>query len=236
MNNDLKAFSEQIIYQDNHLLVLNKMPGQLVQCDKTGDFSLIELSKEYIKQKEQKPGNVFLGSIHRLDRPCSGIVVYAKTSKALSRMNEIFREKQSIKTYLAATESCPKILNGTIENWLKKNEKLNKSFVVDKNTKDAKLAVLDYECIGSSDKYSLIKINLKTGRHHQIRVQLSNIDCPIKGDIKYGAKRNNRDLSIHLHAWKLKFIHPVTKEEIEFVAKPPDDALWNYFVSEKIIY
>jgi len=235
MENKSIDISTQIIYQDNHLLVVNKLPGQLVQGDKTGDISLIDMSKEYIRVYSQKPGNVFLGTIHRLDRPCSGVVVFAKTSKALARMNAIFREQENHKTYLAVTEARPKQLQGTLENWLKKNEDSNKSFVVDKHVKGAKHAVLDYECIGESQRYSLIRIQLHTGRHHQIRVQLSHIACPIKGDIKYGAKRSNQNASIHLHAWKLKFVHPVSKDEIECIALPPDDVLWNYFIKEKII-
>jgi 23S rRNA pseudouridine1911/1915/1917 synthase len=236
MENKLLGISKQIIYEDNHLLVVNKLPGQLVQGDKTGDISLNDILKEYIKVMAQKPGNVFLGTVHRLDRPCSGVVVFAKTSKALERMNTIFREQQSLKTYMAVTESSPKEEKGILKNWLKKNESANKSFVVNEHVKGAKLAVLDYECIAQSKSYSLIKVHLHTGRHHQIRVQLSHIGCYIKGDMKYGAKRSNQNASIHLHAWKLKFIHPVSNNEVEYIALPPDDLLWNYFIKEEIFF
>jgi len=221
---------KQIIYEDNHLLIVNKLPKQLVQGDKTNDISLLELLKDYIKNTANKKGDVFLGLPHRLDRPCSGIVVYTKTSKSLERMNKIFREGAAEKIYWAITESKPPKENDTLIDYLKKNTKQNKSYIVDKKTKDAKEVKLKYKTICYSENYTLLEIELITGRHHQIRCQLSNIGCPIKGDLKYGAKRSNKDGSINLHALSITFEHPVKKEKMKFVANPPKDNLWDFFV------
>lgn len=227
--NQLPEVHKQIIFEDNHLLVINKYPGQLVQGDKTGDESLLELLREYIRISQDKPGEAFIGLTHRLDRPCSGIVVYAKTSKALSRMNELFRLKETTKEYLAVVEKDPEETSAELRHYLKKNEKMNKSFIVSNTAPEAKESVLHYNLIVRSDRYSLLNIELITGRHHQIRAQLSHIGCPIKGDLKYGAKRSNPDGSIHLHAYTITFIHPVKKQLMKFTANPPNETLWNVF-------
>ncbi len=221
---------KQIIYQDNHLLVINKRAGQIVQGDKTGDLPLTELAKQYIKAAFEKPGNVYLGLPHRLDRPTSGVLVLAKTSKALERLNKLFASKSQIqKTYLAIVEQKPNVQEDRLEDYLIKNEKQNKSYVT-KDEKNGKKAILDYQLISSSDRYHLLKIKLHTGRHHQIRVQLSNMGCIIKGDVKYGARRPNQDRSICLHAYSLELEHPVKKEHILFKAMPQsEDVLWKYF-------
>lgn len=219
--------ASQIVFEDNHLLVINKKPGQLVQGDKTGDESLLESIKNYIKKREQKPGNVFLGLVHRIDRPTSGLVVYAKTSKALSRLTQMVKNREIQKTYWAivAKEMIPQ--KQRLVHYLKKNEKTNKTTVFPKATDGAKEAVLNYEVINILDHYQLLEIDLETGRHHQIRAQLSKIGVPVKGDLKYGAPRSNPDGGISLHARKLNFIHPVTKEEVELVAPvPQNDAVW----------
>lgn len=215
-----------IIYEDNHLIVVNKRSGHIVQGDKTGDTPLSDLVKDYIKKKYNKPGEVFLGTIHRLDRPTSGIVLFARTSKALSRMNKMFAEKKVQKTYWAVTEKPPQPAKGSLENHLQKNEKQNKSYVTKGQGKFAELA---YQVLGKSDRYTLVEVYPKTGRHHQIRVQLSHIGAIIKGDLKYGAKRSNKDGSIHLLARKIEFIHPVKKEAVSIVANPPEDPVWDYF-------
>ena len=221
---------DQVIYEDNHLLVINKLPGQLVQGDKTGDSPLLEELREYIRVTASKPGNVFIGLTHRLDRPCSGVVVYAKTSKALERMNAIFREGELEKLYRTVTESAPKQKNGTLRHFLKKNEKQNKSYVFEEGERDAKEAILTYRHLSDTDRYSLLEVELITGRHHQIRAQLSAIGCVVKGDLKYGAARSNKDGSIHLHAHSISFIHPVKKERFRFTASPPsEDPLWKLF-------
>jgi len=218
------------------LLVVNKLPGQLVQGDKTGDLPLLEHLREYIRESENKPGNVFMGLTHRLDRPCSGIVVFAKTSKALERMNAIFRESVVKKTYWAVCESEPANHSGTLKHFLKKNEKQNKSYIVESETPHSKEAILNYQIMGKTERYSLIEVELITGRHHQIRAQLSHIGCPIKGDLKYGASRSNKNGSIHLHAHGLAFVHPVKKECFRFVANPPDgDTLWNLFAQHGVL-
>ncbi len=222
---------KNILFEDNHLIIINKHPGQIVQGDKTGDTPLSELVKDFLKKKYNKPGNVFCGVIHRLDRPASGIVIFAKTSKALSRMNALIQERKITKSYWAVVEKRPEKMEDRLENYLQKNEAKNKSFVVKENKNKALLAQLDYKMLSSSDNYSLLDINLISGRHHQIRVQLSHIQCPIKGDVKYGSKRANKDASIHLHARKIQFIHPVSKEEITITAKPPDENLWNFFAA-----
>lgn len=219
----------QVLYEDNHLIIVNKLAGQLVQGDKSGDTPLLELIKHYLKVKYNKPGEVFLGLVHRLDRPVSGVVVFAKTSKALSRMNELFKQQKVSKIYWAIVSKMPKENRGTLVDFLKKNERNNKSYVVSAKTKSALRAELVYKLLASSNKYFLLEVVLKTGRHHQIRVQLSNKGMTIKGDLKYGAARSNDDASISLHARSLSFVHPVSKEKIEVVAKVPDDTLWKYF-------
>lgn len=217
----------QILYEDNHLIAVNKRPGDIVQGDKTGDKPLSEIVKQYIKEKYNKPGNVYLGVAHRLDRPTSGIVVFAKSSKALPRLNKLFAEKEAKKTYWAIVKNTPPKTHDTLTHWLKRNTKQNKSYSNKKEVPDSKKAIMDYEIIKKLDNYLLLEIDLKTGRHHQIRSQLTAIGCPIKGDLKYGYDRSNKDGSIHLHARKLMFIHPVKKEKLELIAPPPNDSVWN---------
>lgn len=221
----------EVIYEDNHIIVVNKSCSEIVQGDKTGDTPLSEKVKAYIKEKYAKPGNVFCGVTHRLDRPVSGIVVLAKTSKALARMNELFQNGEVHKTYWAIVKNLPKPEEGELVHWLVRNEKQNKSYAYDKEVKNSKKAILDYRTIGHSDNYYLVEVDLKTGRHHQIRCQLAKIGCPIKGDLKYGAPRSNPDGSISLHARKISFIHPVSKKIIEIEAPVPDNPLWNSFIS-----
>lgn len=218
---------EQIVYEDNHLLVINKKVGQLVQGDKTGDDSLLELIKDFIKKRDDKLGNVFLGLVHRIDRPTSGLVIYAKTSKALSRLTQMVKNREVKKTYWAvvAKEMIPKTQR--LVHYLKKNEKNNKAIVFPKATEGAKEAILIYNVIKTLDNYLLLEIDLETGRHHQIRAQLSKTGVPIRGDLKYGSPRSNPDGGINLHARKLEFIHPVTKENIQIIAQvPQNDAVW----------
>ena len=219
----------EVLYEDNHVIVVNKKPSDIVQGDKTGDETLPDKIKNFLKEKYDKPGNVFCGVVHRLDRPTSGAVVFAKTSKALSRLNEQFRGKETNKVYWAIVENKPLKNADRLENFLRKNEKQNKSYVVQNEGKEAKKAILDYKLLLSSEKYHLLEVSLETGRHHQIRTQLSNIGCIIKGDLKYGAKRSNSDGSIHLHARKLTFSHPTSKEEITIVAPVPEESLWKWF-------
>ena len=225
----------QILYEDNHIIAVSKTCHEIVQGDRTGDTPLSEMVKAYIKEKYQKPGEVFLGVTHRLDRPTTGVVLFARTSKALTRLNAMFQSHELIrKTYWAIVE---KTENGKVkgendeairlEHYLWRNEKQNKSFVVKPGTKDAKRAVLSYRVIAQSDRYTLLEINLETGRHHQIRCQLAAIGCPIKGDLKYGAKRSNPDGGISLHARKIEFVHPVSKQPISITAPVPDDRLWH---------
>ena len=214
----------EVLYEDNHLIAVNKKSGDIVQGDKTGDTPLSEFVKKYIKEKYNKPGEVFLGTIHRLDRPTSGIVLYARTSKALTRMNKQFREKEVQKIYWAIVENAPPKINGTLKNNLQKNQQQNKSYII--KNKKGKHAVLKYTLIKKLDNFFLLELKPKTGRHHQIRVQLANIGCVIKGDLKYGAKRSNKDASIHLLAKNLKFIHPVRKEPISITAPTPQDNIW----------
>lgn len=218
-----------ILYEDNHILVINKRAGQIVQSDKTGDKSLCDLAKEFIKEKYAKPGNVFIGLPHRLDRPVSGIVVLAKTSKALERLNAMFRDGKVKKIYWAITKECPANSEGEIRSWIVRKEKINKSFSYPKEVKESKEALLYYRHIASSQNYNLLEIELKTGRHHQIRCQLSSIGCPIKGDLKYGAQRSNPDGSISLHARYVEFVHPVSKETIKITAPVPAEKLWQSF-------
>jgi len=215
----------EVLYEDNHIIAINKKSGDIVQGDKTGDAPLSDFVKAYIKKKYNKPGEVFLGTIHRLDRPTSGVVLYARTSKALTRMNEQFREKQVQKTYWAVVDNAPANDSGTLENYLLKNQKQNKSYVT--KAADAKHAVLDFRLLKKLDNFFHLEIKPKTGRHHQIRVQLAHIGCIIKGDLKYGAKRSNKNASIHLLAQKLEFLHPVKKESITIVAPAPKDSIWD---------
>lgn len=221
------TIADQILYEDNHLIVINKLPGQIVQGDKTGDVPLSELIKDFLKQRDNKPGNVFCGVIHRLDRPVSGVCIFAKTSKALSRMNELVKSRDFHKTYHAVVKDMPPAMQGTLEDYLVRNEKQNKSFVTkDERQPGAKLAKLDYRLMATSKGgYHLLEINLHTGRHHQIRCQLAHMGCPIKGDLKYGAQRSNPDGSISLHAYRVEFEHPVRHEPVIVTAPAP----WNYF-------
>lgn len=218
-----------ILFEDNHLLIVNKPAGLLVQGDATGDISLLDEGKEYIKEKYNKPGNVYLGLVHRLDRPTSGIVVLAKTSKALERLNKMFRDRTVEKTYWAIVKTNPKEIEATLTGFMYKNQEKNRSYVHAKPKKGGQLAELTYKLIGKSKFYNLLEVKPKTGRHHQIRVQLASIGCPIKGDIKYGFKRSNLDRSIHLHAKALSFDHPVTKVKMNIVAKPPKEQVWDFF-------
>ena len=218
-----------VVYEDNHIIVVNKTASEIVQGDKTGDTPLSETVKQYLKEKYNKPGNVFLGVTHRLDRPVSGLVVFAKTSKALSRLNDMFRNGEVKKTYWAIVRNRPQELEGELTNWLVRNEKQNKSYAYDKEVKDSKKAVLCYKTIGHSQNYHLLEVDLKTGRHHQIRCQLAKMGCPIKGDLKYGSPRSNPDGSICLHARRIAFVHPVSKESIEIEAPVPSCNLWNGF-------
>ena len=218
---------EQIVFEDNHLLVINKKAGQLVQGDKTGDLSLLDLIKNFIKVRDQKPGNVFLGLVHRIDRPTSGLVIYAKTSKALSRLTQMVKNREIKKTYWAVVPKTEIPKSQRLINYLQKNEKNNKATVFPKATEGAKEAILNYEIIEVLDNFQLLEVDLETGRHHQIRAQLSKIGVPIKGDLKYGSARSNPDGGIHLHARQLEFIHPVTKENIKITAPvPQNDAVW----------
>ena len=204
----------EVVYEDNHIIVVAKESGEIVQGDKTGDTPLSETVKQYIKEAYAKPGDVFLGVAHRLDRPVSGLVMFARTSKALARLNKMFAEGQVHKTYWAITKNCPAELQGTLVHWLVRNEQQNKSYAYDREVPHSKRAELDYRVIGRSDNYFLLEVNLKTGRHHQIRCQLAKMGCPIKGDLKYGAKRSNPDGSISLQAHSMQFVHPVSKKEI----------------------
>lgn len=219
-----------VLYEDNHIIIINKVAGEIVQGDKTGDKSLCDTMKQYIKEKYAKPGNVFIGLPHRLDRPVSGIVVFAKTSKALERLNNMFRDGNVKKIYWAITKGKPLPAEGEISSWILRNEKMNKSFSYKKEVNGSKHALLYYRHIASSQNYNLIEVELKTGRHHQIRCQLASIGCPIKGDLKYGAQRSNPDGSISLHARYIEFIHPVSKELISVTAPLPADKLWQSFV------
>ena len=216
----------RIIYEDNHLIAVTKRSGEIVQGDKTGDKPLSEEIKSYLKTKYEKPGNVFLGTIHRLDRPTSGIVLFAKTSKSLSRMNELFKNKKVQKTYYAVTEDKPNKEKGVIISLLKKNQKQNKSYIT--KLDDGKKSELEYELIEKLQNYFLIKVKPKTGRHHQIRVQLSSIGCKIKGDVKYGAKRANKDKSICLHSYSISFVHPVKNELINLKCDFPKNDIWKF--------
>ena len=218
-----------VVYEDNHIIVVNKTSSEIVQGDKTGDIPLSETVKQYLKEKYQKPGNVFVGVAHRLDRPVSGLVVFAKTSKALSRLNEMFKNSEVKKAYWAIVKECPRELEGELVHYLVRNEKQNKSYAYDKEMPDSKKAILHYRLIARSQNYNLLEVDLKTGRHHQIRCQLAKMGCPIKGDLKYGFARSNPDGSICLHARRISFIHPVSKEQIDLEAPVPPGSLWNGF-------
>lgn len=221
-----------VLYEDNHIIAVNKTCNEIVQGDKTGDTPLADTVKVYIKEKYHKPGEVFLGVTHRLDRPTSGVVLFARTSKALSRLNEMFKSHEQIrKTYWAIVQGAPKQAEARLENWLVRNEAQNKSYIAKPGAKEAKLAVLGYKTLVKGDHYTLLEVNLETGRHHQIRCQLAAIGCPIKGDLKYGAKRSNPDGGISLHARKIEFIHPVSKQDICITAPVPDDSLWQQFAA-----
>ncbi|WP_250436921.1 RluA family pseudouridine synthase [Hanstruepera flava] len=217
----------QVLYEDNHIIIVNKRAGDIVQGDKTGDKPLSEVVKNYLKEKYNKPGNVYLGVVHRLDRPTTGIVLFSKTSKALPRLNKLFSEKKAKKTYWALVKNKPPKIKDTLVHWLKKNPKNNKSTAYIKETTDSKKAILHYNTLKKLDNFYLLEIALETGRHHQIRSQLSSIGCPIKGDLKYGFNRSNKDASISLHARQLEFTHPVSKENIFVTAPLPDDPVWN---------
>ena len=218
----------EVLYEDNHIIIINKKVGDIAQGDKTGDQPLGELVKEYIKKKYNKPGNVYLGVVHRLDRPTSGIIIFARTSKALERLNKMLREKQIKKTYWAVVKNAPLEKENTLINFLKKNPKNNKSTVFHKETEGSKKAILHYKTIKNLDNYCLLEIDLETGRHHQIRAQLASIGSPIKGDLKYGFSRSNKNGGIHLHARQIVFVHPVTKETIKIEAPLPSrDSIWD---------
>jgi 23S rRNA pseudouridine1911/1915/1917 synthase len=217
----------QVLFEDNHIIIVNKRAGDITQGDKTGDKPLSDVVKEYVKDKYNKPGLVFIGTVHRLDRPTSGIVIFARTSKALERLNKMLRDKVIHKTYWALVKKSPKKTSDTLINFLKKDTKKNKSFVYKKEIEGSKNAILHYTVIKKLENYFLIEIDLETGRHHQIRTQLSYIGSAIKGDLKYGFPRSNKDGSISLHARKIKFIHPVSKEEIQVTARTPKDIIWD---------
>ena len=219
----------QVLYEDNHIIIVYKQSGEIVQGDKTGDKPLSETIKEWIKEKYAKPGNVFLGVVHRLDRPVSGIVVFAKTSKALSRLNNMFRNGEVRKTYWAMVQTAPNMPEATLTNWLVRNEKQNKSYVYNNEMPNAKQAILKYKTIGQTEHYTLLEVNLLTGRHHQIRCQLAAMGCPIKGDLKYGARCSNPDGSISLLSHKVEFIHPVSKQKIVVVSPLPTEKVWDNF-------
>ncbi len=217
------------VYEDNHIIIVNKTCSEIVQADKTGDTPLSETVKQYLKEKYAKPGNVFIGVTHRLDRPVSGLVLFAKTSKALPRLNEMFRNGEVKKTYWAIVKEAPREAEGELVHYLVRNERQNKSYAYDKEVPNSKKAILHYKLIGRSDNYYLLEIDLKTGRHHQIRCQLAKMGCPIKGDLKYGSPRSNPDGSICLHARRIEFIHPVSKQLIIQEAPVPEGNLWNGF-------
>lgn len=217
----------QVVYEDNHIIIVYKESGEIVQGDKTGDVPLSETVKDYIKTKYHKPGNVFLGVVHRLDRPVSGLVIFARTSKALTRLNAMFKDGDIHKTYWAIAKNAPAIPEATLTHWLTRNEKQNKSYAYDREVPNSKKARLAYRVIGHTDHYNLLEVHLMTGRHHQIRCQLAHMGCPIKGDLKYGAKRSNPDGSISLLSHSVEFVHPVSHELIHLDSPLPDDPLWH---------
>lgn len=219
----------EVVYEDNHIIIVNKSCSEIVQGDKTGDKPLSEKVKEYLKDKYAKPGNVFCGVVHRLDRPVSGLVVFAKTSKALTRLNNMFKDKEVKKTYWAIVADKPRNDEAVLEDYLVKNERQNKSYAHPKPVEGSKKAILDYRVIGKSDRYYLLEVHLHTGRHHQIRCQLANIGCPIRGDLKYGARRSNPDGGISLHARHIEFVHPVSHITVSVTAPVPDEGVWKAF-------
>jgi len=221
----------EILYEDNHIIAINKTNSDIVQVDKTGDLSLEDKVKEYIKRKYNKPGEVFLGVVHRIDRPVSGVVVFARTTKALTRLNDMFKNKDVQKTYWAIVKDKPKKEADTLKHYIVRDQQKNKSFAFDNEVKNSKLASLSYSLVAKAENYNLLEIDLHTGRHHQIRCQLAKIGCPIKGDLKYGFPRSNPDGGISLHSRKIEFIHPVKKEKVIIIAQTPKDALWDYFSS-----
>ena len=221
------CYTMQVLYEDNHIIIVYKEAGEIVQGDKSGDEPLSETVRRWIKEKYQKPGNVFLGIVHRLDRPVSGLVIFAKTSKALARLNNMFRNGEVHKTYWAIVTRPPFEPEATLTDWLVRNERQNKSYAYNHQVPTSKKSILHYKIINRSDRYTLLEINLMTGRHHQIRCQLSNMDCPIKGDLKYGAPRSNPDGSISLLSHRVEFVHPVSKENIRIESPLPDDTLWH---------
>lgn len=218
-----------VLFEDNHLLVVNKPAGMLVQGDNTGDYCLKDWANDYLRVKYEKPGDAFVGVSHRIDRPVSGVVVLARTSKALARLNEMFKNQEAKKMYWAVVENLPDPLSGNLTHYIRRDEKENKSKAYNHEVRGSKLASLDYNLISSIERYHLLEIHLHTGRHHQIRCQLAKISCPIKGDVKYGAKRKNDDNNIHLHARKLSLLHPVKKEKMNFVAAIPEEKTWRLF-------
>jgi 23S rRNA pseudouridine1911/1915/1917 synthase len=222
----------RILYEDNHMIIINKLPSEIVQGDKTGDLPMSDLLKAYIARKYKKPGNVFLGVVHRIDRPVSGAVIFARTSKALTRLNAMLQKRELHKKYWAVVKNEPPAGEETLVHYLQKNEKQNKSYAVNENMPEAKRAELKYRLLCKSRDYNLLEVELITGRHHQVRAQLAAAGCPIKGDLKYGADRSNPDASIHLHARKLEFIHPVSGEMITIVAPVPEETLWKFFEKE----
>ncbi|HJD52946.1 MAG TPA: RNA pseudouridine synthase [Candidatus Avibacteroides avistercoris] len=219
----------EVVYEDNHIIIVNKSCSEIVQGDKTGDKPLSEKVKEYLKDKYAKPGNVFCGVVHRLDRPVSGLVVFAKTSKALARLNNMFKDKEVKKTYWAIVADKPRNDEAVLEDYLVKNERQNKSYAHPNPVQGSKKAILDYRVIGKSDRYYLLEVHLHTGRHHQIRCQLANIGCPIRGDLKYGARRSNPDGGISLHARHIEFVHPVSHITVSVTAPVPDEGVWKAF-------
>lgn len=219
----------EVVYEDNHIIIVNKSCSEIVQGDKTGDKPLSEKVKEYLKDKYAKPGNVFCGVVHRLDRPVSGLVVFAKTSKALARLNNMFKDKEVKKTYWAIVADKPRNDEAVLEDYLVKNERQNKSYAHPNPVQGSKKAILDYRVIGKSDRYYLLEVHLHTGRHHQIRCQLANIGCPIRGDLKYGARRSNPDGGISLHARHIEFVHPVSHITVSVTAPVPDEGAWKAF-------
>jgi len=221
----------EILFEDNHIIAVNKNNSDIVQGDKTGDIPLSQKVKDYIKVKYNKPGEVYLGVTHRLDRPVSGAILFARTSKALTRLNEMFSKKEVKKTYWAIVKNKPEKHTATLKHYIFRDQKKNKSFAYDKEGKDTKLASLSYKLIASAENYYLLEVDLHTGRHHQIRCQLAKIGCPIKGDLKYGFSRSNPDGGISLHARKIEFVHPVKKEAVKIIADPPKNSLWDYFIS-----
>lgn len=225
----LPSFQSRVLYEDNHLLIINKLPSEIVQGDKTGDIPLSEVVREYIRVKYDKPGNAFLGVVHRLDRPVSGAVIFARTSKGLTRLNQMLRERAIKKTYWAVVKNLPTPPDGHLIHYMVRNEQQNKSYCFDVERKNSSRAELDYRFIGKSERYFLIEVDLQTGRHHQIRAQLAQIGCPIKGDLKYGFDRSNPGGFIHLHARSVSFEHPVSKVRINVLAPPPPDPVWDFF-------